>query len=448
MFEAQNKVLKLTERTLELEKRKNMYLMKRKYYDAELGDTVYVYDDDVNNPKAYKKIGNTGNIRTRETEYNTCNQSGEIIYAKRCYNGELTETVCHHILDKYRKDKHKEWFEINDKTAIEVVNIVCMIMDSFIPYADKLHEYNMFSTISAAFEQITGKIDISEKKEDEYANRFDKQNKIIEERKSEVNVDTQTVNPKNPLNFQQFIAERCEEDPEGFCIKAELYGSHRLWSRNTDKSTKDAIYKYCNENLISGKKYIKEHDATLAVFYGLQLKPFILIPINHSFMTETERFISERCKIGYTYRLNYTSIYDEFINWKKETINDFKMDSKTKSNLRDVLNTLFIPTGVYMSNNLTPELPTNTGTHGVWGMTLKNDNTKTGIKLSPALRKKVYQVDVKSKKVIDTFDSLTAASKSIGVSPSGLSTTIRFEKVKNNCVFMYSDKAKKTLNKN
>jgi len=40
------------------------------------------------------------------------------------------------------------------------------------------------------------------------------------------------------------------------------------------------------------------------------------------------------------------------------------MDSKTKSNLRDVLNTLFIPTGVYMSNNLTPDLPTNTGTHG------------------------------------------------------------------------------------
>lgn len=102
LLEAQNEILKLTEKTLELEKRKNMYLMKRKYYDAELGDTVYVYDDDINNPEAYKKIGSTGNIRIRETEYNTCNQSGKIIYAKRCYNGELTETVCHHILDKFR----------------------------------------------------------------------------------------------------------------------------------------------------------------------------------------------------------------------------------------------------------------------------------------------------------------------------------------------------------
>lgn len=442
LIETQNEIIKSTEKALELEKKKNMYLLRKKYYEAELGDTVYLYDDNISDINSLKKLGSTENIRNRESQYNTCNQSGEIIFAKKCYNGELTESVCHHILDKFRKDKRREWFEISDKIGIEIINIVCMIMDGFIPYADKLHEHNMFSTISAVFEQITGKIEKSEKKE-EYINRFDEQNKIIEERKSEVNINTQTVNPKNPLNFQQFIAERCEEDPEHFCIKAELYGSHRLWSRNTDKTTKDAIYKYCNENLISGKKYIVEHDATLAVFYGLRLKPFVLTPINHTFMTETERFISDRCKIGYTYRLNYTSIYDEFINWKKETINDFKLDSQTKSNLRNVLNTLFVPTSVFMSNNLTPELPTNTGTHGVWGMTLKNDNTKTGIKLSPALRKKVYQVDVKSKKVIDTFDSLTAASKKIGIAASTLSTIIRFEKVKDNCVFMYEDKKKK-----
>lgn len=314
-------------------------------------------------------------------------------------------------------------------------------MDSFIPYADKLYEYNMFSTISAAFEQITGKLEkIEEKKEEEYINRFDKQNKIIEEKKSEVNIDTQTI---NPLNFQKFISERCEEGPEYFCIKAELYGSHRIWSRNTDKSTKDAIYKYCNEKLVSGKKYIDEHDATLAVFHGLRLKPFVLTPINHAFMTETERFISDRCKIGYTHRINYKSINDEFVDWKRETINDYKMDSQTKNNLKDILNTLFVPlANVFLSNNFVPELPTNTGSQGIWGVTLKNDNTKTGIKLAPSLRKKVYQIDVKSKEVIDTFDSLTAASKSIGIATSTLSTFIRFKKIKNNCIFMYEDKKK------
>ena len=244
LIETQNEIIKSTEKALELEKKKNMYLLRKKYYDAELGDTVYIYDNDINDPNSLKKLGSTENIRNRESQYNTCNQSGEIIFAKKCYNGELTESVCHHILDRFRTDRKREWFDISDKTGIEVINIVCMIMDRFIPFADKLHEHNMFSTISAVLEQITGNIDISEKKEEEYINRFDIQNKIIEEKKSEINVDTQSINSKNPLNFQQFIAERCEENPEYFCIKAELYGSHRLWSRNTDKTTKDAIYKY------------------------------------------------------------------------------------------------------------------------------------------------------------------------------------------------------------
>lgn len=47
-----------------------------------------------------------------------------------------------------------------------------MLMNGFIPYADKLHEYNMFSTISACFDQITGKIELSENKE-KYVNNFD-----------------------------------------------------------------------------------------------------------------------------------------------------------------------------------------------------------------------------------------------------------------------------------
>ena len=79
----------------------------------------------------------------------------------------------------------------------------------------------------------------------------------------------------------------------------------------------------------------------------------------------------------------------------------------------------------------------NTNSHGVWGITLKNDDTKTGIKLSHKLKKRVVAIDVFTNQVVDTFDSLVNAAKHYNVSPSYISTDIKFGRVRQNRIFRF-----------
>ena len=138
-------ILKSTEIALESEKEKLKKMMRKRHYDSEPGQTVYVYKNDVNDPSSKIRIGKSENIKNRELAYNHSNINGEIVYAKRCYNCELMEKVCHHILDKYRIYPDQEWFDISDTIAIQVVNMVHLFMDEFIPYTDLLDTVDIFS---------------------------------------------------------------------------------------------------------------------------------------------------------------------------------------------------------------------------------------------------------------------------------------------------------------
>ena len=48
----------------------------------------------------------------------------EVAWAYRCFNGELLEGEVHHALKKYRVNNQREFFQIELKEAIEMINTI------------------------------------------------------------------------------------------------------------------------------------------------------------------------------------------------------------------------------------------------------------------------------------------------------------------------------------
>ena len=437
---------------LDAEKERFMLHLNKRFYGSKPCETVYAYKDNMSDTNSLITLGRTKNIMRRESSYNTHNKSGQMIYAKTCYDEDLTEKVIHHILDKHRIHKNQEWVTINEDLSKEVINISQLILDKFIPYTELFVKYNVYNKIKNILDEIKeneNTKNVTTLTKNNYESKYDKINKNVKEiKKNEeqrVNdlVENLDIKVNNPLDFVKFINECCEIGEENKCIKMELYGAHRLWSRNAENSTKKAIYKYMDEKYKSKKFFFEKYQCNIICFIGIKLKEFVF-KVENELPTEYEQFIIDRCKVGYTYRTNYESIYNEFINWKKETLLDYELNNTEKDNLRHYLNKKFFPSTVYLKvAGDKRENKDNTNSQGVWGLTLKTDNTNIGLNMTPNQQKKVIQINIETKEIVNRWDSATSASKALRVGPSVISTDIRFERVRNNCILKYIDKENK-----
>ena len=465
-LEEQEDLTRSTQLALEAEKIKFQLHLNKKFYKSIPCERVYAYKSNMNDPNSAMTLGKTGNIARRESEYNTHNKTGQMTYSKKCYDESLTERVIHHILDKHRIHKDQEWFNINEDLSKEVINISQLILDEFIPYTDLFLKYNVYDKIK----NILDEIKINENIVDEikeniiYSNIYDKktQNKIIknnsENERISTLVDNMELTVNNPLDFNKFIKECCNVGDDLECMKVDIYGAHKLWSRNSESSTKKALFKYMDEKYKCKRQFFEEFQSKIRVFIGIKPKEFVfrynddnknLDVINYfpnsqllsNNMTEYEKFIIDKCKVGFTYRVSYQSIFDEFISWKGY---DFKLNVNEKDKIRDYLNKIFFPNPVYLKDSL--EINSNgSNIQGIWGLTLKNDNSNIGLNLTSNNKKKVIQIDINTKQIINTWESATSAAKALNIGPSIISTDIRFQRIRQNTILKYVDKENKEI---
>jgi len=438
-------MITIQENAIASEKNRLDKLMRRNWYGEEPAQIVYVYQNNIAEGQSLIKIGKTSDISRRESDYNTTNQSGSIVYAKKCYNMDLLEKVVHHILDKHRVYRQREWFDVALDVAKQAVDAARMFLDELMPYSEDFQEKDLSTQLA----QIIKTFAVEGHDHEvipECSNAADIPNIY-----QQVNIESQQKIQDelekfklpediiNPLDFDRFILECCDKSEDYLCLKADLYGAHKIWSRTSDAKTKNALYKYMHEKFAHGKRYFEEFNATLAIFKGIRPKPFVFDPQDPSNPTEYEQFIINRCKVGYTYRVSYKALLAEFELWKRSFLPDFALNLAEKKTLQDYVNSRFYPEHVYLSTKVNDKPGGGTNCHGIWGITLKEDNTNTGIKLSDKLRKKVYQIDVLTKKVAHVFESVTDAGKALGVVPSAISTDIRFGRTRNGFIYKLSD---------
>ena len=201
-------------------------LKSKKWYNQEPGDTIYAIKVD-----NIIKIGKTRNIKKREAYY-TENQVGDMFYIKKCYNCDLTEKVIHHILDKFRIENDKEYFDITKELAIYTVDIVCDFLDKFINYSEELPKSNIKENLIRSLELIK--------------NTSNEKKPIIDtdcETASKIIIPTIT----NSANIDQFINDCCELNEEYYTTKYDLLGAFRLWCKSEiNREKQKLLIEYMN----------------------------------------------------------------------------------------------------------------------------------------------------------------------------------------------------------
>lgn len=432
-------LLNSTKLALDMEKEKTKQILKKRYHGEEPSQAVYIYVNNPDDPNSMIKIGKTTNIAIRETEYNTCNNTGRMIFSQKCHNCDLLEKVLHHILDKYRYIQNREWFDLDVDTAIYVVQTTHLFIDKLIPCIEKIPKTNLklfIENIVSNFTEDEKKVEIkneisiyqkvNEQKEIEKKEFFEKVNNEIQTLENQEQID--------PLDFNKFVEKYCIFGDDFYCIKNELYGAHKIWSRSTD--CKKKLYKYCDEKFKSGKKYIEKYNATLAIFKGIKLKEF---KPDYDKKSEFTNFIEDVCKIGYLYRITNKHLQDEWIKWKSDKIPDYVFDINEKRKIQNWMMQYFLPIGVHIAKDV-DEPGKGTRSHGLWGITLKSDETNVGLKICKALRKPIAKIDVKSNEVIKIYDSLAEACRDNKVDISTMSETIKFNKIRNGHQYKQVDK--------
>lgn len=367
------------------------------------------------------RIGECKDQNNREQEYRTENSSLYFAYSKKCCDKKLLERLVHHILDQYRIWPKREWFQMPFATAKYVLDCAQLFLDGLVDKCENLETSGLYEALKKIIddlpEQPSGYVPPPV--------QIDKAQPPSEIKPINVEIGS-TV---NPYDFDQFIKDNCTIDEANTEFAVDIEGAHRLWARTSDKQVNDALYKYMCEHYKKVKVYDPTTNAKLSSYKGLKLKPCTYKKDDPP--CEIDSFVEERCIVGYSERLQTSELYKEFENWKQTIDTDYKITPNEKRRVDHWFANHFLNAKVYNGQK---------SVLGHFGVSIKDSEMRNvGKKLTPKLKKAVVKIDIQTKKVVEEYDSLTAAAKVIGKSPAYVSMDIRFKKPVGNFIYQFKD---------
>lgn len=405
-------------------------LRQRKLY--ELGDTVYVWDDKSGN----YKVGSTDNMNAREKTY-FCHQStGEMCYVKRCNNKTLLEDVVHHMLRKYAADR-KDWFTLNVDIIKKVIDVMQIVTDKISLHVDKFNHIDIVAEFEAIFNKLA-----------DAAPTTNTDNTITPT--NERNIDNSTSNqqyidvvvkktkheqlqmPALPPDFDKFITECFVDDPEAKTSWVEISARYRLWSRSLDQF-KVTLMNFMKERGYK-ESFLYDPDTKMNVtcFNGLRMIPLQPIPLSDN-PSSFEQFVNETCVLNVTGRIACKDFKEHYAMWKSQQQGTEAQSLKlTQSEIKEMK--------VYCEKHFVGATVHNGERcrYGYYGVSFKGME-QVGMKTKKANRKSVYQLDSNTNDIVNTFESLTHAANTLGMTLSKLSTLITNRKLHNGYRFAYTN---------
>jgi hypothetical protein len=277
-------------------------LMEKRWYNVEPCDIVYVFNNNNKTNKLFN-IGKTKNIAKREINYLGSNQNGTIVYIRKCFDCNLIEKVVHHILDKYRIQNNKEWFDISQELAIYIVDVACTFVDSFIGFSDNLLLSGLKESLEISLHKLQT-ICPDEKQIDTLVH-----NKVKEEIVHQEDVQ---ANEK----YNRFLIECCELDVTFETHPYDLIGGYILWDKKRISRPERLNFNTFMKNKFRlSCVYVEAFDTNLYLHKGVKLKDFTYKPLDPNNITYFDEFFNENCHTGYTFKISCNEFYSEYGKW-------------------------------------------------------------------------------------------------------------------------------------
>jgi phage anti-repressor protein len=416
---AQKLIQEIQEKDLKLEK----FTRKNNFKKCE---SIYVFTCDYLNRRIHK-VGKSNNANKRETQLITGNIIGQIDFSIKCINKTLIEQLTHQILDQYRMDVRREWFDCDLETVKNAILYAKLVSEDMLDCNVLFLLENFKNFVSQKNrETVINSIPLTEKYPEEMILNLD---------------DLLLFKPKDPTDFELFLNECCDINSDYTISNLELKQQYHLWSHNSEHAhwttfienlNKDPRFSIVKKHLDENKVKSKKQN-----FKGFKLKSS-MYEFDKDEPGIISKFLYEKCNKSPLNKINHKDLYKEY---SKYTNTPFSLAEKDRfDNYMDVKflrtkvgqvvgikdNRIYGWTGINLKTSTNLKIKTKTEKETKKESKPEKEKSIEKIVVKNSLNaNKIKQTDSTGTRILKIFDSQRDVAKYLSISTCAVSTNIK-----------------------
>ncbi len=409
-------------------------------------ECIYFGTIDNTNEKGEKliKFGHSNNLPLRVQDHHKTYNNFILRDVFKVHNRQEIENT----IKAYSKIKnHMRTIEINGKNKNEILaydetyftinRLSKYIKDIISEKTYSIENFNKLleenSNLKKENEELFNTLTFSEEKIKNYELEMNKKNELIEKLENSIkllkeetveNIEKTVVYNNsliedNELNkkFNKFIDECCIIRNDVEVDSGDIIGQFRIWNGEKPKKLLfEEFNKYLRTRFLACRLQNQQKNQCVHGFKGIALKT-----INYKkkeINNITENFLFENCSFSPNHRVANSKLLEEYKNYKNKL--NIEINNNEVKELKTYLNNCeYVLKGtVHLHNdNFTYE--------GYYGIGLNND---TNVRISKSNGgKKVCKLDLKTKTILNIWDSIAKAALEENISASKMSRSIKNE---------------------
>jgi hypothetical protein len=409
-------------------------------------ECIYFGTIDNTNEKGEKliKFGHSNNLPLRVQDHHKTYNNFILRDVFKVHNRQEIENT----IKAYSKIKnHMRTIEINGKNKNEILaydetyftinRLSKYIKDIISEKTYSIENFNKLleenSNLKKENEELFNTLTISEEKIKNYELELNEKNELIEKLENSIkllkeetveNIEKTVVYNNsliedNELNkkFNKFIDECCIVRNDVEVDSGDIIGQFRIWNGEKPKKLLfEEFNKYLRTRFLACRLQNQQKNQCVHGFKGIALKT-----INYKkkeINNITENFLFENCSFSPNHRAANSKLLEEYKNYKNKL--NIEINNNEVKELKTYLNNCeYVLKGtVHLHNdNFTYE--------GYYGISLNND---TNVRISKSNGgKKVCKLDLKTKTILNIWESIAKAALEENISASKMSRSIKNE---------------------
>jgi hypothetical protein len=420
-------------------------------------ECIYFGTIDNTNEKGEKliKFGHSNNLPLRVQDHHKTYNNFILRDVFKVHNRQEIENT----IKAYSKIKnHMRTIEINGKNKNEILaydetyftinRLSKYIKDIISEKTYSIENFNKLleenSNLKKENEELFNTLTISEEKIKKYELELNEKNELIEKLENSIkllkeetveNIEKTVVYNNsliedNEINkkFNKFIDECCIVRNDVEVDSGDIIGQFRIWNGEKPKKILfEEFNKYLRTRFLACRLQNQQKNQCVHGFKGVALK--IINYKKKEINNITENFLFENCSFSPNHRVANSKLLEEYKNYKNKL--NIEINNNEVKELKSYLNNCeYVLKGtVHLHNdNFTYE--------GYYGICLNND---TNVRISKSNGgKKVCKLDLKTKTILNIWDSIAKAALEENISASKMSRSIKNEVKYDNYYYVIS----------
>ena len=398
---------------LEEKEKENQELQKQLEDSKDNVPTIYIWNTNTLITPPELKIGITLNVHKRIKPYKQINKHGKIEFSEPIKNIDIKvfEKIIHGILSNFKIQDEVFKLEIEEAKLIIVNSINFINVVNLSNTGERIHKLQeLYESQNKIIHNIT--------------------NNIISKKTIEIQTEPQEIitieeaENKYTNNFDKYVNEMCIVRPDVEISSVDILGQHRIWSKTATKQIYHDLKDYLDTKFKYCRLSVQNKNQVVHGYKGITLRE---IEYKRKLIScDVENFIFHACLFHPSGKVLHTTLYEEYIKWKKNTGKNIVNNEtdELRKYLKETEYTLFTTIWTSSGNG-----------QGYYGIALKSENIDNYKKTSTT-GKKVEKRQLNTNILLGTWETIAKAAIDEKISGAKLSRIIKNKTILNDYYFL------------